>query len=109
MFFISGNDIYLSQGEAAAFQLIPHDDEGEYNMDIGDRLRLTVKDRKSGRTVLVKETEPGCTTFRFEEKDTANLAGKYDYKVELKYTMASPSVIVGKTAAFTPHFIVLEG
>ena len=107
MFNVHGNNIYINKGERASFTVVPYDDDGnEHVMEVGEFLRLTV--RKYGYDKWHIDSEKGYTTFEITEKETAR-AGKFDYDVKLVYPDGSEATIIGETANFTPHFVVLEG
>lgn len=111
MFSIHGNDLYTSAGESIVMSITPQSDGGEpYIMETNDRLRLRVYSHgRPHRDVFTAETFPGSTIITIPPEKTTQLRGLYDYEVKLVYADGSETVIIGQTANFTPHFIVLEG
>lgn len=111
MFRIHGNDLYTSAGESIVMSVNPQNDGGEpYIMETNDLLRMRVYSHgRPHRDVFTAETSPGSTVIKIAPEKTERLRGVYDYEVKLVYADGSETVIIGQTANFTPHFIILEG
>lgn len=109
MFEIHGNDIYTNRGESVTLNITPVDDAGDvYVMEVNDRLRLGVYEHCGARRMLFEaESQPGYTQIIITPDKTERLDGTYDYNVKLIYADGSSCTIIGQTANFMPHFIVL--
>lgn len=111
MFKIHGNDIYISRGDFATFDIHPVEDDGStpHVMDVNEFLRLTVKQPGCRKEVMKVDTAPGTVSFEIGGGTTGKLLpGKYDFDVKLIYPDGSEATIIGPAATFAPHFVVLE-
>lgn len=96
----NNNDISLTKGDTAAFNIVIKNALGEvYGLSESDKLKLTVRGRPGGSLEVIKKVSVGSSVIRIEPSDTKKiLPGKYVYDVELEtswgdvYTIIGPSV-----------------
>lgn len=99
MLKVEDNDIYLTRGDSAQFNIDIVDDNGDvYELEEGDKCEFTVKKRTSSEEVLIKK-EIIDSTFKINPEDTSHLNfGDYIYDVQVTlangdiYTIIIPSL-----------------
>ena len=107
MFLTNGSDIYISRGEGASLEVSVSSGGEPYEPQAGDLFILEVRGRCGEGTVLRIESEKSPIVL--EPEHTAKLAGRYDYRVVLRYASGEQTTVIGRTPNRVPRFIVMEG
>ena len=109
MFEIKNGNIYVSRGDAFALN-IPVVDEGgaEYTLDPLEKLRFSVYDIDSHRTISEIHSEGGSTRIEVGGNDSARWKGRLGFDVKLIYDDGSGDTIVGATPTHIPRIYVME-
>ena len=107
MFLTNGSDVYISRGEEAALDVSVSSGGEPYEMQTGDALILEVREHRGGGTAL--RIESAKSPIVLEPEHTEGLAGRYDYRVVLRYASGAQTTVIGRTPNCVPKFVVMEG
>lgn len=104
MFKITNNEIRITRGDSASFNVVLKTDEGEaYMLPDGSIVTFTVKRDTGQPKYLIQKTNTDSTSFTISPEDTSALKyGEYVYDVQLTVGGDVSTVVVP-----TP-FIVTE-
>lgn len=82
MFYVNGNDIYITRGDTATFTLNLTQDGQPYDYS-DDTVVLTVRRNVHDSEILIQKTITYGNNVAIDPADTQNLLGVYWYDIQL--------------------------
>ena len=111
MLLIEGNIITLTRGDSAYIHVeLITEDCSAYQMQEGDRLRLTVRERADDSHIILMETESSTDTILLAPAVTGAVApGKYSCDIQLETAAGDVYTVLGAESVRTnlKNFVVL--
>ena len=94
MFFIDGDNIYITKGDDAVLDVTLYKDDEEYIMQTGDKLYFSMK-RNNDFNFTIWSSEVDEPSIEFPQATTGSWSfGDYDYSITLIYANGNKDTFI---------------
>lgn len=109
MFEIRDNGIYVTRGDSFSLDMTVYDEGGaEYALDILERLRFSVYDIDTFRTITEVYSAGGSNLMEVSGEETSKWHGRLGFDIRLIYADGSGETLIGPMPTYIPRVYAME-